>query len=93
MGDATGGGDLRPADEDRIEALAQKLLRNPAENGLEPGDLATAKRQAARMLEDSEARVHDPAARDPEVDEVIRRSSSETSTTGETSHPRTSSGD
>ena len=36
------------------------------------------------MLEESEARTYDPAAHDPETEDVIRRSSSETASIGDT---------
>jgi hypothetical protein len=93
MADATGGNDPQPAPADRVEALAKKLLRSASENGLEPGDLEGARRQASRMLEDSEARTTDPATTDPEHDSVIRRSSSETASSGETQTKRTSTGE
>lgn len=84
MADETGGGVPTPAYDDRVEALAQKLLRNAAENGLTPGDLEGARRMAQASLEDSEARTLDPATTDPESDEVIRRTSGETSSVGDT---------
>jgi hypothetical protein len=95
MADTTGGGDAEQQDPqaERVEALARKLLRNAGENGLDPGDIDAARRSARRMLEDSDARVNDPAARDPEHDGVIRRSSSETASSGDTQSRRTSSGD
>lgn len=73
----------RPVDE-RVEALALKLLRSPTENGLEPGDKQGALLVARRMLEDSNERINDPATTDPESDEVIRRTSGETSAIGDT---------
>jgi hypothetical protein len=79
--------------DDRVGALARKLLRSPAENGLEPGDLESALLIARRQLEDSEDRVHDPAAYDPEHDEAIRRTSRETSSTGDTMVRRSSTGE
>lgn len=84
MADKTGGGSPGDPTSERIEALAQKLLRNAAENGLAPGDIDGARRMAARSLEDSEARTLDPATMDPESDEVIRRTSGETSSVGDT---------
>jgi hypothetical protein len=41
-------------------------------------DPETGRRAADRLLEESEDRTFDPAARDPEDDSVIRRSSEET---------------
>jgi hypothetical protein len=70
--------------EDRVEALARKLLRNPEENGLEPGDTEGALRMAAGQLEASDQRQTDPAAFDHEHDGAIRRTSSETSSVGDT---------
>lgn len=69
--------------EDRVERLAQKLLRagDPA-----APDIEAARRAARRMLEDSEERTFDPAAHDHEAEGVIRRSSSETAATGDGQH-------
>ena len=57
---------------------AQELLAGG--EGLAPvaEDREAARRAARRILEESEERVADPAARDPEDDSVIRRSSEET---------------
>jgi hypothetical protein len=67
--------------DDKVEKLAQKLLRDrdPA-----APDIESARRAARRMLEDSEERTFDPAAHDHESEDVIRRSSSETAATGDT---------
>lgn len=67
--------------EERVEALAQKILREP-ERGVE--DIESARVAARRMLQESEARTYDPAAHDHESDDVIRRSSSETASIGDT---------
>lgn len=88
MADATGGGEPQPVYEERVVMLAKKLLRSASENGLEPGDIESACKVAQRMLEDSEARTNDPATTDPESDEVIRRTSAETSTSGDTQSRR-----
>lgn len=93
MADATGGGTPEEAPDENIESLARKLLRNADENGLEPGDIESARRVARRMLEDSEARVNDPATTDPEHEDVIRRTSSETSASGDSLSPRTNHGE
>lgn len=93
MADTTGGATPDPAYDERVEQMAKKLLRNAAESGLEPGDLEGARRQARRILEDSEARTNDPATMDPEHQDVIRRSSSETASSGDTQTRRTSTGD
>ena len=84
MADATGAGPPGRAYDEQVEALALKLLRSPTENGLEPGDVDAARRVARRKLEDSDARTYDPATTDHEHDGVIRRTSSETSSSGET---------
>jgi hypothetical protein len=67
--------------DDKVEKLAQKLLRDrdPA-----APDIEAARKAARRMLEDSEERTFDPAAHDHESEDVIRRSSSETAATGDT---------
>lgn len=88
MADPTGGGDPQPVYTERVVMLARKLLRNAAENGLEPGDIDAACKIAQRTLEDSEARTNDPATTDPESEDVIRRTSSETSTSGDTQSRR-----
>jgi hypothetical protein len=98
MADATGSGtppasENDPAYEDKVERLAAKLLRGGTENGLAAGDMESARRSARRILEDSEARTFDPATVDPEDDGVIRRTSNETASTGESTSPRTSTGE
>jgi hypothetical protein len=74
--------------DDKVERLAQKLLRDrdPA-----APDIEAARRAARRMLEDSEERTFDPAAHDHESEDVIRRSSSETAATGDTGVTRRTS--
>jgi hypothetical protein len=89
MGAATDGNQPQPVYEERVVMLARKLLRNASENGLDPNDLEAACSMAQRMLEDSEARTNDPATLDPEHQDVIRRTSSETSSSGETTSRRT----
>lgn len=89
MADATGAGTPIDPAEARVEALALKLLRSPAENGLESGDLDSARLIARRRLEDSEARTNDPATFDPEHEDAIRRTSGETSASGDTITKRT----
>lgn len=93
MADATGGGTPAEPLDQRIEALAAKLLRSSSENGLDPGDVEGARVMARRFLEDSEARTSDPATTDPELDEVIRRTSGETSSSGDTTTRRSSTGE
>ena len=77
MADTTGGGRPTPAPVDKVEALAKKLLRGGEENGLAAGDMESARKAARRILEDSEARTHDPATTDYEDDSVTRRTSRE----------------
>jgi hypothetical protein len=96
--DATGSGTPRsgsqdPGYEDKVEKLARKLLRGGTENGLAADDIEGARRSARRLLEDSEARTFDPATVDPEDDGVIRRTSTETASSGESITPRTSHGE
>jgi hypothetical protein len=76
--------------EDRVERLAQKLLRDgdPA-----APDLEAARRAARRMLEDSEERTLDHAAHDHEAEDKIRRSSGETAATGDSQSKWTSHGE
>jgi len=75
---------LDPGFEDKVEKLAQKLLRGGDENGFAAGDIEAARRVARRMLEDSEARTAQAADLDPDDDDVIRRSSSESAASGDT---------
>lgn len=89
MSHAPEEGGTQPVYEERVVMLARKLLRNASENGLDPSDLDAACAMAQRMLEDSEERTHDPATIDPEGGDVIRRTSSETSSSGDTTSRRT----
>jgi hypothetical protein len=98
MADATGSGhppdsEHDPNYEDKVEKLALKLLRGGTENGLAANDIDSARRAARRILEDSEARTFDPATTDPEDDGIIRRTSNETASSGESISPRTSHGE
>ena len=69
--------------EDKVERLAQKLLRGTEDNHPHVDDIEAARKAARRMLEDSEARTAEAWDLDPEDDNVIRRSSSETAATGD----------
>lgn len=82
MADATGDGRTVSADEARVEKLAAKLMVGGTENGDAVDDLETARVMARRLLEDSDARTRDPAARDPERDGIIRRESEESAASG-----------
>ncbi len=75
---------LDPGFEEKVERLAQKLLRGADENGFAADDIESARRVARRMLEDSEARTAQAADLDPDDEDVIRRSSSESAASGET---------
>ncbi|CAN5511542.1 hypothetical protein BH24ACT26_BH24ACT26_14640 [soil metagenome] len=63
----------------RVEERAKELLHGGQE-GRAPvaNDAAGANVAAQRILAESEERTVDPAARDPEDDSIIRRSSEET---------------
>ncbi len=75
--------------DDKVEKLAQKLLRETDDNGrATDGSLEAARRTARRILEDSEARVAEGYDLEPDDDHVIRRSSSETAASGDTGGTR-----
>lgn len=75
--------------DEKVEKLAQKLLRESDDNhGAAQDGLAAARRTARRMLEDSEARTIEAYDLEPDDDHVIRRSSSETATSGDTGGTR-----
>ena len=78
---------------EKVERLAQKLLRGGDGNDTAGHDLESARRAARRMLEDSEARTERAANLDPDDDDVIRRSSSESAATGESSSRWVSEGE
>ncbi len=80
---------LDPRFEEKIEGLAQKLLRGGDDNGGDALDIESARRVARRMLEDSEARTAQATELDPDDDDVIRRSSSESAASGDTGSMRT----
>lgn len=77
---------LDPRFEEKVEGLAQKLLRGGDDNGAT--DIESARRAARRMLEDSEARTTEGADLDPDDDDVIRRSSSESAASGDSGSMR-----
>jgi len=78
-----------PAFEEKVEKLAQKLLRESDDNhGAAQDGLEAARRTARRMLEDSEARTAEAYDLEPDDDHVIRRSSSETAASGDTGGTR-----
>jgi hypothetical protein len=80
--------------DEKVESLAQKLLHGGVENGLAAGDIESARRVARRMLEESQARTEQASTLEPDDDDVIRRSSGETASVGESGPtPRVSDGD
>ncbi|MGI8707490.1 MAG: hypothetical protein ACR2LG_04725 [Actinomycetota bacterium] len=70
--------------EKHVEDRARELAEGGSEGHetLE-GDADAAARAARVILEESEERTADPAARDPEDDSVVRRDSPETATSGD----------
>lgn len=74
--------------EEKVDRLAHKLLRGGDENGFAVDDIESARKAARRMLEDSEARTEQAAHLDPDDEDVIRRSSSETAAVGDTASMR-----
>ena len=82
-----------PAYEEKVDRLAHKLLHGGVENGLAAGDMETARKVARRMLEESEARTEQAWALEPDDQDVIRRSSGETASIGESATPRVSEGE
>ncbi len=74
--------------EDKVERLARKLMHGGDGNHDGTDDIETARRQARRMLEESEARTQQAAGLHPEDDGVIRRSSSETASSGDSGGTR-----
>lgn len=79
--------------EEKVERLARKLLHGGDGNDSAGQDLESARRAARRMIEDSEARTAQASELDPDDDDVIRRTSTETAATGETAHRRVSDGE
>ena len=94
MADTGPGGEVARAEElhgamdDQVEKLARKLLQGGDGNHTAAGDIEAARKQARRMLEESEARTRQAAGVDPNDDGVIRRSSAETAASGENAAPR-----
>lgn len=68
--------------EEKVEKLARKLLYGG--DGNDVTDMDSARAAARRMIEESEARTLQGAELDPDDDDVIRRSSSETAASGDT---------
>jgi hypothetical protein len=56
---------------EQVESRAESLAAEPGNTTEDPES------QAHALLEESEERIEDPAARDPDDDSVIRRSSDE----------------
>ncbi|MFN2390171.1 MAG: hypothetical protein ABR575_11280 [Actinomycetota bacterium] len=87
-GETANARDLDTSYEDKVERLARKLLYGGDGNQEGANDIETARRQARRMLEESEARTQQATGLHPEDDGVIRRSSSETASSGDTGGTR-----
>lgn len=68
--------------EDAIEKRAREIESGKGDDP-EVTDSESARRAAEAILDESEERVADPAARDPENDTVIRRDSEETAARGD----------
>jgi hypothetical protein len=67
------------ASREKVERRAKELVDGGRETTPPIAENPeTGRRAADRLLAESEARTLDPAARDPEDDSVIRRSSEET---------------
>ena len=66
-----------------VEERAAEMLHGGDGHGKTADEADTAERAARRILEDSEARMFDPATRDPDDDGVIRRTSTETASRGD----------
>lgn len=75
---------MQEVPEERVEDRASELAEGGGE-GHEPleDDQEAAARAARVLLEESEARTEDPAARDPEDGSVVRRESEETAASGD----------
>lgn len=70
MNDAERAKHPEPTDE-QVESRADELAVEPGNPTDDP------EAQARALLEESEERIEDPAARDPDDDSVIRRTSDE----------------
>ena len=68
---------------DKVERHAEELHHGGQDNSPAAEDLDTGRIAAQRILEESEERVHQRGAYDPESDDVIRRSTEETAAIGE----------
>lgn len=69
--------------EEKADRHARELRHGSQDNSEAAEDLDTARIAARRILEESEERVHQRGAYDPESDDVIRRSTEETAAVGE----------
>ena len=69
--------------EERVEDRARELSEGGSEGHDVEGEPDAATRAARAILEESEERTVDPAARDPEDDSVVRRDSQETAASGD----------
>jgi hypothetical protein len=69
--------------DEKVDRHAKELLHGTQDNSAAAEDIDTGRIAARRILEESEERVHQRGAHDPESDDVIRRSSEETAAVGE----------
>ena len=76
-------GDGTDSMEEKVERHAEELRHGGHDNSPVAEDLDTGRIAAQRILEESEERVHQRGAYDPESDDVIRRSTEETAAIGE----------
>jgi hypothetical protein len=70
VNDARNAKHPEPTDE-QVESRTEELVAEPGNRTDDP------EAQARALLEESEERIEDPAARDPDDDSVIRRGSDE----------------
>ena len=75
--------DQRDDMEEKVDRHARELHHGGHDNSEAAEDLDTGRIAARRILEESEERVHQEGAYDPESDDVIRRSTEETAAIGE----------
>ena len=75
---------MKDVPDERVEDRARELAEGGSEgHDAVEGDPEAAARAARSILEESEERTADPAARDPEDDSVVRRESQETAASGD----------
>lgn len=82
-GDPKDEGARRDDMDEKVERHAEELQHGGHDNSPAAEDLDTGRTAARRILEESEERVHQRGAYDPESEDVIRRSTEETAAIGE----------